>query len=273
MVGLELIALAEFGRPRIDITVRISGFFRDALPDSFASSTKRSNSSRRSTNRVRTTTCALCVDDPRIFDPGPGSYGAGILHLLEQRNRRSDDDLAAVYMAWSDFGYGRQGFSVPAPDAMRRRFAIIDVAVKNQDNREHGVFDSDEYIQEHGGIIATIRSLPSRTPQTWFGDTADPSHLEVRSLAEAAARVVRTRVVNPKYVAAMRQHDYKGAFEMVATVDYLSLRLRRDRARRWRLDVRARHRRVRGRSRSAEVLRTIQSVGAHVDCRAVTRSS
>ena len=104
---------------------------------------------------------------------------------------------------------------------MRRRFAAIDVAVKNQDNREHDIFDSDDYLQEHGGMIATIRSLTGRDPKAWFGDTANPARPVVRSLAEEAARVVRTRVVNPKWIEAMQRHGYKGAFEMAATVDYL----------------------------------------------------
>ena len=164
---------------------------------------------------------ATGTDDPRIYGPGPGAYGVGILQLLEQRSWRSDDDLAAVYIAWSGYSYGRGGFGVPAEGAMRRRFAAIDVAVKNQDNREHDIFDSDDYLQDHGGMVATIRSLTGRDPKAWFGDSADPARPQVRSLAEEAARVVRTRVVNPQWIEAMQRHGYKGAFEMAATVDYL----------------------------------------------------
>ena len=222
IVGLEAVPLAELGRPRIDVTLRVSGFFRDAFP----------NLVRMVDEAVELVAglpegpednfvIAAGTDDPRLFGPGPGSYGTGILQLLEQRNWRSDDDLAAVYMAWSGYSYSRRGYGVPAHEAMRRRFAAIEVAVKNQDNREHDIFDSDEYLQEHGGMVATIRSLTGSEPKAWFGDTADPSHPRVRSLAEEAARVVRTRVVNPKWIQAMQRHGYKGAFEMAATVDYL----------------------------------------------------
>jgi cobaltochelatase CobN len=145
----------------------------------------------------------------------------GLLQLLEQRNWRSDDDLAAVYIAWSGFSYGRNGFGVPDEPAMRRRFAAIDVAVKNQDNREHDIFDSDDYLQDHGGMVATVRALTGDSPKAWFGDSADPARPRVRSLAEEAARVVRSRVVNPKWIAGMQRHGYKGAFELAATVDYL----------------------------------------------------
>jgi cobaltochelatase CobN len=104
---------------------------------------------------------------------------------------------------------------------MRRRFAAINVAVKNQDNREHDIFDSDDYLQDHGGMVATVRALTGDSPKAWFGDSADPARPRVRSLAEEAARVVRSRVVNPKWIAAMQRHGYKGAFELAATVDYL----------------------------------------------------
>jgi cobaltochelatase CobN len=161
------------------------------------------------------------TSDPRIFGPKPGAYGSGILEVIEQRNWRSDDDLAAVYLAWGGWSYGRGAMGAPAGDAMRRRFRTIEVAVKNQDNREHDIFDSDDYLQDHGGMVAAIRSITGRQPKAWFGDSADPSRPVVRSLAEEAARVVRSRVVNPKWIDAMRRHGYKGAFEMAATVDYL----------------------------------------------------
>lgn len=222
VVGLEPVPLAELGRPRIDVTLRISGFFRDAFPNLVqllddAVHLTASLDEPAADNPVR----AAGIDDPRVYGPAPGAYGAGILELLEQRTWRSDDDLADVYVAWSGYGYSRAGFGVAAREPMRRRFAAIDVAVKNQDNREHDIFDSDDYLQEHGGMVATIRSLTGRDPKAWFGDSANPEHPVVRSLAEEAARVVRTRVVNPKWIEAMQRHGYKGAFEMAATVDYL----------------------------------------------------
>ena len=222
VVGVEPVPLAELGRPRIDVTLRICGFFRDAFPhlvtmidDAVALVAGLDEADED--NYVR----ASGSDDPRVYGPSPGAYGAGILTAIEQRSWRTDDDLAAVYIAWSGWSYGRRGYGVADEDAMRRRFAAIDVAVKNQDNREHDIFDSDDYLQEHGGMIATIRSLTGADPKSWFGDTADPAHPVVRSLAEEAARVVRTRVVNPRWIEAMQRHGYKGAFEMAATVDYL----------------------------------------------------
>ena len=209
VTGVELVPEGELGRPRIDVVLRISGFFRDAFPHLIALLDEAIE------------LAGFGGGDPRIFGSKPGAYGSGILPLLDSRDWRSDADLAEVYMAWSGFAYGRSGLGVPAGDAMRRRFASIEVAVKNQDNREHDIFDSDDYLQDHGGMIATVRALAGRSPAAYFGDSADPARPRVRTLAEEAARVVRTRVLNPKWIAAMTRHGYKGAFEMAATVDYL----------------------------------------------------
>jgi cobaltochelatase CobN len=225
--GLELIPASELGRPRVDVTVRISGFFRDAFPhvlglldDAFALAAAADDPA--GTNPVAESGLA----EPRVFGPKPGAYGSGILALLESQNWRSDDDLAQVYLAWGGYAYTRPrpGASVEgsaAPEALRSRLASVEIAVKNQDNREHDIFDSDDYLQEHGGMVAAIRSLTGTQPKAWFGDTSDPTRPRVRSLAEEAARVVRSRVVNPTWLSAMQRHGYKGAFEMAATVDYL----------------------------------------------------
>ncbi|HKH05301.1 MAG TPA: cobaltochelatase subunit CobN [Acidimicrobiales bacterium] len=223
VVGLEPIPLAELGRPRVDVTLRISGFFRDAFPHAVAllDDAVRLAASLRDEGPDQNPVAAAGDADPRLFGPPPGGYGSGVLALIESKAWRSDADLAEVYLAWSGFAYGRGRAGEPADAAMRRRFAAIDVAVKNQDNREHDIFDSDDYLQDHGGMVAAVRSLTGTAPLAWFGDSADPSDPKVRALSEEAARVVRSRVVNPRWIGAMQAHGYKGAFELAATVDYL----------------------------------------------------
>jgi len=223
VTGLRVIPLAELGRPRVDITLRISGFFRDAFPHVIALLDEAVELVASLTDEPadQNPIAATGNADARIYGPPPGGYGSGILPVLESKNWRTDADLAEVYLAWSGFAYGREKFGIEAPEAMRRRFASIEVAAKNQDNREHDIFDSDDYLQDHGGMIAAVRALTGSEPKAWFGDTADPANPKVRTLAEEAARVVRSRVINPKWIEAMRQHGYKGAFELAATVDYL----------------------------------------------------
>ena len=222
VTGLREIPLSELGRPRVDVTLRISGFFRDAFPHLIsllddAVALVAALDEPADQNPVR----AAGTADARMYGPPPGGYGSGILPVLERGSWRTDADLAEVYLAWSGFAYGRGRFGEAAPEAMRRRFAAIEVAVKNQDNREHDIFDSDDYLQDHGGMVAAVRSLTGRSPRAWFGDTSDPAAPQVRALSEEAARVVRSRVLNPRWIDAMRRHGYKGAFELAATVDYL----------------------------------------------------
>jgi len=221
--GLEVVPLAELGRARVDVTLRVSGFFRDAFPHVIALVDEAIElvaglDEPPELNYLK----AAGTADPRIFGPAPGAYGSGILPVIESRNWQSDDDLAAVYLAWSGWSYGRAAMGAPAGEALARRLAGTEVAVKNQDNREHDIFDSDDYLQDHGGMVAAIRSLRGGVaPSAVFGDSSDPARPRVRSLAEEAARVVRSRVLNPKWIGAMQRHGYKGAFEMAATVDYL----------------------------------------------------
>lgn len=233
VVDLEPITLADLGRPRIDVTVRISGFFRDAFPhvvtmlddavalvagldepaeDNYVRAHAQADIAEHGDERRSTT---------RIFGSKPGTYGAGLLQLIDSRNWRDDADLAEVYTAWGGFAYGRGLGGAPAADDMSRQYRRIAVAAKNTDTREHDIADSDDYFQYHGGMIATVRALTGKDPAAYIGDNTRPDAVRTRTLSEETTRVFRARVVNPRWINAMRRHGYKGAFEMAATVDYL----------------------------------------------------
>jgi len=233
VVDLELMDVAELGRPRIDVTVRISGFFRDAFPHVVtmlddAVRLAATCDEPDDVNFVRAHANADFADHgdrrrstTRIFGSKPGSYGAGLLQLIDSRNWRDDADLAQVYTAWGGFAYGRGLDGAPATDDMNRQYRRIMVAAKNTDTREHDIADSDDYFQYHGGMIATVRALTGRDPVAYIGDNTRPDSVRTRTLSEETTRVFRARVVNPRWISAMRRHGYKGAFEMAATVDYL----------------------------------------------------
>jgi cobaltochelatase CobN len=233
VTGVAIVPLAELGRPRIDVTLRISGFFRDAFPhvialldDAIAAVAALEEPPE--SNYVRAH--ALADSDrhgdwrratTRIFGSKPGAYGAGLLPLIDARNWRDDADLAEVYAVWGGFAYGRGLDGVNARPDMESAFRRIAVAAKNVDTREHDIADSDDYFQYHGGMVAMVRSLTGRNPAAYIGDSAVPDAPRTRTLAEETRRVFRSRVVNPRWIAAMRRHGYKGAFELAATVDYL----------------------------------------------------
>jgi cobaltochelatase CobN len=233
VVGLEAIDLTELGRPRIDVTVRISGFFRDAFPhvvalldDAVRLVVARDEPSQLNFVRQHAQDDLAAHGDhrratTRIFGSKPGSYGAGMLPLIEAGNWRNDHDLAEVYSTWGGFAYGRDLDGIPAREDMEANYRRIAVAAKNVDTREHDIADSDDYFQYHGGMVATVRALTGADPKAYVGDSTAPDAIRTRSLTEETARVFRARVINPRWIAAMQRHGYKGAFELAATVDYL----------------------------------------------------
>ncbi|MBF6331400.1 cobaltochelatase subunit CobN [Nocardia transvalensis] len=230
---LEPIPLGELGRPRIDVTVRISGFFRDAFPHVVALLDDAVRlvadlDEPAESNYVRAHARAALAEHgderratTRIFGSKPGTYGAGLLQLIDSKSWRTDDDLAQVYTAWGGYAYGRDLDGAPAADDMRSAYRRIAVAAKNTDTREHDIADSDDYFQYHGGMVAAVRALTGKNPEAYIGDSTRPDAVRTRTLSEETTRVFRARVVNPRWLEAMRRHGYKGAFEMAATVDYL----------------------------------------------------
>jgi cobaltochelatase CobN len=230
---LTVIPPEELGRPRVDVTVRISGFFRDAFPhvvamldDAVRMVAVLDEPAGQNFVRAHAQADLAAHGDERratirVFGSKPGSYGAGILQVIESGSWRDDADLAEVYTAWGGFAYGRGLDGAPAADDMRANYRRIKVAAKNVDSAEHDIADSDDYFQYHGGMIATVRALTGAEPKAYVGDSTAPDAVRTRTLAEETARVFRARVVNPRWITAMRRHGYKGAFELAATVDYL----------------------------------------------------
>ncbi|MFM9556791.1 cobaltochelatase subunit CobN [Streptomyces caniscabiei] len=233
VTGLEAIPAEELGRPRIDVTLRISGFFRDAFPHTIgllddAVRLAASLDEPAEANHVRAHVQADLASHgderratTRIFGSRPGTYGAGLLQLIDSRDWRTDADLAEVYTVWGGYAYGRELDGRPAREEMETAYKRIEVAAKNTDTREHDIADSDDYFQYHGGMVATVRALRGTAPEAYIGDSTRPETVRTRTLVEETSRVFRARVVNPKWIEAMRRHGYKGAFELAATVDYL----------------------------------------------------
>src|SRR4051795_3679981 len=233
VTSLEVVPADELDRPRIDVTVRISGFFRDAFPhvvtmldDAVTLVAGLDEPAEQNYVRAHVDADLATHGDrrratTRVFGSKPGAYGAGILPLIDSRNWRGDADLAEVYAVWGGYAYGRDLDGVQARPDMEAAYRRIAVAAKNVDTREHDIADSDDYFQYHGGMVATVRALTGTAPAAYIGDSTRPESVRTRSLAEETSRVFRARVVNPRWLAAMRRHGYKGAFELAATVDYL----------------------------------------------------
>ncbi|WP_019653244.1 cobaltochelatase subunit CobN [Variovorax atrisoli] len=242
VVDFEVLPTVGLGRPRIDVTLRISGFFRDAFPNAVqmfdaavqAVAAQEDEDEERNPIRARILreTAALQARGMapefartqagwRVFGSAPGSYGSGLQPLFDRGDWQSDDDLSKAYVGGSAHAYGQGSDGVPAAGALKRRLRAMTVVMQNQDSREHDLLDSNDYYQFQGGMAAAVRHLSGRQPAMYHGDHGNPQAPRVRTLKEEIGRVVRSRVVNPKWIDGVKRHGYKGAFEMAATVDYL----------------------------------------------------
>ncbi|ALF54805.1 cobalamin biosynthesis protein CobN [Nostoc piscinale CENA21] len=249
VIDFEILPLSILGRPRVDVTLRISGFFRDAFPNlidlfeqavtAVAALDESPEENPLAVQVQQDTEYWMTQGLPeseanlrsryRIFGSQPGAYGAGLQGLIESQNWTDDQDLARAYINWSCYAYSsittnqEKGklTGIAAPEVFQQRLQQMQIVLHNQDNREHDLLDSDDYYQFQGGLTVAARSLQGKSPQIYFGDHSIPANPRIRKLQAEIARVYRSRVINPKWIAGVMRHGYKGAFEMSATVDFL----------------------------------------------------
>lgn len=238
----EVLPMSILGRPRVDVTLRVSGFFRDAfsnvirLFDAAVQKVAALDDEDASMNPIRARVlqesaqleqagmdvkAARHQAGLRIFGSKPGSYGAGLQGLIDGKNWDSDADLAEAYRNWGSYAYGQSDDGTAVPEAFVQRLQSLELVVHNQDNREHDLLDSDDYYQFQGGMAAAVRHFSGQQPALYFGDHSNPQSPKMRTLQEEISRVMRARVTNPKWIDGVKRHGYKGAFEIAATVDYL----------------------------------------------------
>ena len=241
VTDFEVIPLFQLGRPRVDVTLRISGFFRDAFPDVIAlfnaavervaalDEAPEDNPIRKRVLLEKEEWMQKGLSEEkankralyRVFGSKPGAYGAGLQAVIDEKNWKTAEDLARVYINWSGYAYGRDRKGVSAHESFNQRLASMQVVIQNQDNREHDILDSDDYYQFQGGLANAVQSVKGEQPTILFGDHSRPETPKIKTLKEELLKVYRSRVVNPKWIEGVKRHGYKGAFEMAATLDYL----------------------------------------------------
>jgi cobaltochelatase CobN len=240
VIDTEVLPVHVLRRPRVDVVLRISGFFRDAFPElirlfdaavhAVAALDEpahdnplraRVEQAERELARRLDAGQAARQARYRIFGSKPGAYGAGLQALIDGSQWNTRSDLAEAYLEWGGYAYGAREPGVPAQAALRAQLAHVDAVLQNQDNREHDVLDSDDYYQFQGGLGAAVELARGARPALYHGDHSNPEAPRIRTLREEIGKLVRSRVVNPKWIAGVRRHGYKGAAEMAATVDYM----------------------------------------------------
>ncbi|GAB5460323.1 cobaltochelatase subunit CobN [Hoeflea alexandrii] len=241
VTGYEIIPMAIMKRPRVDVTLRISGFFRDAFPDQIAlfdravravvaldeDQADNPLAARARAESARLTEAGMDGAEAnrrasfRVFGSKPGAYGAGLQALIDEGGWTDRGDLAEAFVVWGGYAYGAGEEGKPARELFEQRLSTVEAVVQNQDNREHDLLDSDDYYQFEGGMTAAVEAARGSRPAIYHNDHSRPERPVIRSLEEEIARVVRGRAANPKWIEGVKRHGYKGAFEMAATVDYL----------------------------------------------------
>src|SRR5712671_3880579 len=241
VTGFEILPASVLDRPRVDVTLRVSGFFRDAFPgliDLFDSAVRavaaldEPASVNPLSARVAEDRCALEAQGVsrqeadrragyRVFGSKPGAYGAGLQTMIDEKIWNAEADLAEAYLGWSGYAYGAGSEGRPERAMLEARLATADAVLHNQDNREHDLLDSDDYYQFEGGLALAVRHLSGCAPAVYHNDHSRPEMPRIRTLREELGRVVRGRAANPRWIAGVMRHGYKGAAEIAATVDYL----------------------------------------------------
>lgn len=241
VVGTEVIPAEELGRPRIDVTVRISGLFRDSFPGisdmlveaaELVAGLDESEEQNFYKKHLREDMAKMIKDGMspaearemagiRVFGDPPGQHGNGVSVLIASSKWDSIDQIAETYATWGSYAYGGKWKGEKVPAAFKRRMETLDVTVKNHNDREFDLLDIDDDYDSLGGMNAAVRVFGGKTPYSFMGDSSDPDRLKARTLEEETAYVMRSRVLNPKWVEGLKEHGYKGAMELSKLTEYM----------------------------------------------------
>jgi len=221
VTGFEILPLGVLGRPRVDVTLRVSGFFRDAFPQLIDLVDSAARAVQALDEPTSENPARANGGETRVYGSKPGAYGAGLQAMIDERLWADTADLAEAYLQWGSYAYGKGASGAPDRAGFEARLGQAEAVVQNQDNREHDILDSDDYYQFEGGAAAAIQTLQGRARPIYHNDHSRPERPVIRTLDDEIGRVVRSRVVNPKWIDGVKRHGYKGAFEMAASLDYL----------------------------------------------------
>jgi len=238
--NLKVIPLEKLGRPRIDVTIRISGLFRDTFPVviklldqafnlvasldepdelNFIAKHVREEILEK-VSRGEDLEIARKESTYRIFGCQPGAYGTGVNHAVDTKEWSEAKDLADIYLTWGAYVYGKDKDGEFHKDLFKQRLTKIDVTTQNTTSRETDILDADDFYHYHGGLVNAVKVIKGTAPKVYCGDSSDPQRVKIRTAEKELKYVYRSRVLNPNWIESMRRHGYKGAADIAKTVDY-----------------------------------------------------
>ena len=240
VIDLEVIPMSELKRPRIDVTVRITGLFRDAFPNlidliddavKLVANLDESDEDNYLAANLRkdivdsiadglTVDEARRVNSVRIFGCPPGGYGPGINHAIESGNWKTVQDLADVYIAWGSHAYGRGMAGVGMKDQFVKRFSKVGITVKNMPDREIDMLDIDDVYGYLGGLNSFVKAYGKQDALSVMGDGSDPDRVKMRTTKDELQYTFRTKVLNPKFIEGLKRHGYRGVAQVANLTEY-----------------------------------------------------
>ena len=241
VLGLEVIPVKELGRPRIDVTLRISGLFRDSFPnlvemidegvqmiaDQDESEEDNYLKKHLRADIVESVKAGMKKDEARqkalirIFGDPPRTYGGGVDQLIGSSKWNEVKDLGSIYVEWGGHAYGKGKRGEKAQETFAKRLGELDVTVKNHSSRELDILDNDDDYIFHGGMVAAVKTYGGEAPLSIVGDGSDPNRPRLRTVGEEASFVFRSRVLNPKWLEGLKEHGYRGARELSSLMDFV----------------------------------------------------
>jgi cobaltochelatase CobN len=240
IIGVEAIPIEELGRPRIDVTLRITGLFRDAFPNLIERVEDAVNLVAALDEPWEMNYIKTHVDEEvaelgekrmnlelayeqsllRVFGDAPGAYGAGVNNVVVSKKWNDVADLGRVYTTWGCHAYGKKYRGEKLPEVFSMRMKKTSVAVKNESSREFDMLDGDDFYNYFGGMVAAITTHSGEQRPAYVPCTGDTDHIETLTLHEEASRVMRAKVNNPKWIEGLKKHGYRGAMQISGMVDY-----------------------------------------------------
>lgn len=241
VMDLEVIPVSELGRPRIDVTLRISGLFRDTFPNlvnlldrgvrTIADLDESDDENCLRANLRQDIARSIAEGVPedeardealiRIFGDAPGTYGSGTNILIRTSDWHDVSDIGAIYRSYGEYAYGVGRKGKRSPEAFRRRLELMEVTVKNSTSREYDMFDNDDVYNDLGGMNAAVRAVSGRMPMSFIGCSADTSNLRTRTIDEEGRYVFRSKINNLRWVEGLKRHGFKGAEEISNMAEYV----------------------------------------------------
>lgn len=220
VTGFEIIPLMTLNRPRVDVTLRISGLLRDMFPSQltfFHAAVQRV--AARNEERDDNPLCGHKGELYRIFGAPDGSYGAGVTARIDASDWETRADLGESYIEASSTAYRGEGAGIAARPAFETAIREASCFVHVQDHRETDVLSSLDYAAHEGGLVAAAATVGNGAAALYHGDMSNPCAPRTRTLAEETARILHGRALSPRWIEGQMRHGFRGAAELAGTVD------------------------------------------------------